>query len=75
MTMWLYAIYCVGAFNACEGVYNTEANPRLSWSFNTQQECLDNGVKAAKEMAAHHPGKDIRWRCIDYSQVTVKQDK
>lgn len=73
--MWIYAIYCVGVFNACQGMFYTESNPKLSYKIETQTECRDKASMEAKQDAYKYPGKDIRWKCIDYSNVSVKEDK
>lgn len=73
--MWLYMIYCVGALNACHGVYATESNPTISYTIETPTKCQEEAIKRAKVMKAENPDKDIRWKCVDYSDVTVTEDK
>lgn len=73
--MWMFAIYCVGVFNMCQGVYYTESNPRFSRGFDTRLECEWQAAQAARKDAVEYPGKDIRWRCIDADAAIVTQDK
>lgn len=73
--MWIYAIYCVGVFNACQGIYATESNPRFGFSVKTYQECADQATKLAQQETVEHPGADIHWRCIDTTKAKVTEDK
>jgi hypothetical protein len=73
--MWLYAIYCVGAFNACQGYYRTEANPQFGYrASETKQECADTAMKSVQVERFQNPGRDIRWKCIDISKVDAPED-
>lgn len=74
--MWLYMVYCVAAsLNACHGVYATEGSPSISTSFETQEKCQEEAIKRARSLKAEDPTKDIRWKCVDYSNVDVSEDK
>lgn len=74
--MWMTAVFCYGAFMACQGVYNTESNPLLSsYWLTTQEECVKRATDRARTMAAENPGKDIRWKCIDISKTPITEVK
>lgn len=72
--MWVFAVYCLGAFNACQGYYRTEANPSISFAFKDEAECREKGAKQAQVEKFTNPQFNIVWRCIDISKTSVVED-
>lgn len=74
--MWLYMIYCVAAvLNGCQGAYYTEGAPMISTSQESQEKCQTAAIRSAKALKAEKPSLTIMWKCVDYSDVQVIEDK
>lgn len=73
--MWIYVVYCLGAFNACQGNYYTESNPQIGYPIKTIEECKEKGIEQAKYLKIKNPSHNIVWKCMDTSNVEVKEVK
>ena len=73
--MWMSMVYCVGALNACQGSYCTEGSPCINTYAKTQAECTKQAVERAKALKAEKPWLNVMWKCADYSDAPVEEDK
>lgn len=76
--MWFVIVYCYSlVLNGCADNYSTFTHPYISSVYQGEgrDACEKAAQQQARRMKVDHPAQDIRWQCIDWSGVTVSEDR